>query len=79
MDMMSGSLYYHGADAVILVYDITDRKTFDNIERWRDKFEDRPDHDDGTVKVLVGCKADLGEDNQREVSIASRRPFVKYL
>ena len=64
--MMIGSLYYHGADAVILVYDVTDKKTFDNIDKWRHKFEERPDHSDITVKVLVGCKADL--DSEREVN-----------
>ena len=36
-----GGLYYHGAHAVVIAYDVTRRSTFDNIETWNDKFDDR--------------------------------------
>lgn len=61
-----GSLYYHGAHAVIVTYDISKRTTFDSIPRWCRKFEDRDTQGVDTVRVLVGCKSDL--DNQREVN-----------
>ena len=63
-----GSLYYRGAHAVVLTYDITNRKTFDNVERWKEKFDGRhsSEQDDAELlTVLVGCKTDL--DHQRQV------------
>ena len=33
-----GVAFYRGADACVLVYDITDAKTFDNLDSWRDEF-----------------------------------------
>jgi GTPase SAR1 family protein len=60
-----GGLYYHGAHAVIIAYDVTNRNTFENIERWNDKFDDRDKEGVETVKVLVGCKSDL--DDLRQV------------
>merc|ERR1719177_74289 len=34
-----GNAFYRGADACILVYDITDKESFDAIEEWKSKFE----------------------------------------
>ena len=44
---------------------MTNRNTFENIERWNDKFDDRDKEGVETVKVLVGCKSDL--DDLRQV------------
>eukprot|EP00092_Neocalanus_flemingeri_P068104 GFUD01083172.1.p1 GENE.GFUD01083172.1~~GFUD01083172.1.p1 ORF type:complete len:297 (-),score=107.85 GFUD01083172.1:40-930(-) len=61
-----GGLYYHGAHAVIIAYDVTSKKTFENVQKWNDKFDDKDTEDINTVKVLVGCKSDL--ENMREIS-----------
>lgn len=61
-----GGLYYHGAHAVIVAYDVTQKNTFDNIPKWCRKFEDRDSEGIDTVKVLVGCKSDMVD--RREVS-----------
>jgi len=63
-----GSMYYNGAKAVIFTYDITQKKTFDSLPLWRQKFDDRNEGNGGSdcVRVLVGCKSDLEEE--REVS-----------
>merc|ERR1719219_2527568 len=64
-----GSLYYRGANAVVVTYDITNRKTFDSVEKWREKFEDRQRSEQDDVDpqtVRVGCKTDL-EDLARSV------------
>ena len=50
--------YYRGAHCAILVYDVTDRSTFEAIPYWVEEV------DDGTgsidfVKILVGSKIDL--------------------
>ena len=54
----AGGLFYHGAQAVVFTYDITNKKTFDNIERWKDKFEENIRGHGDVTRVLVGCKAD---------------------
>ena len=30
--------FYRGADSCVLVFDITDHKSFDNLESWMDEF-----------------------------------------
>lgn len=59
------SSYYRGAQGVILVYDVTQRSSFESLENWLgevDRYATFPD----CVKMLVGNKIDL--DEQREVS-----------
>jgi small GTP-binding protein len=56
--------YYRGAICVILVYDITRRKSFTNIKKW---LEDVKDYGYNKVlTVLIGNKSDL--DDKRQVS-----------
>lgn len=56
--------YFKGADSIMLVYDITDRETFDNISEWA---KDIKQHADPQVAIiLVGNKKDL--TSAREVS-----------
>lgn len=33
-----GVAFYRGADCCVLVYDVNNSKTFDNLENWRDEF-----------------------------------------
>lgn len=33
-----GSAFYRGADACVLVYDVTDGRSFEALESWRDEF-----------------------------------------
>ena len=33
-----GGAFYRGADCCVLVYDITNKKSFDNIESWITEF-----------------------------------------
>jgi len=62
----AGQLYYHGANAVMIAYDITNKASFENINKWKEKFEEKNEEESGLIKLLVGCKADL--ENRREVS-----------
>ena len=50
--------YCRNADAVILCYDITDSKSFYNIEKWIDDYP-MPGN---PLKVLVGCKLDMAAE-----------------
>jgi len=53
--------YYRHAIGVMLVYDISVRDSFDNLERWLVELRD---HADEKIKViLVGNKSDL--ENKR--------------
>lgn len=56
--------YFRSAMGVILVYDITNAQTFNNIQRWMQNVEDFADP--SIVRVLVGNKIDL--QSQRQVS-----------
>lgn len=49
--------YYRHAIGVMLVYDISNRESFDNLERWLVELRD---HADEKIEViLVGNKSDL--------------------
>jgi Ras-related protein Rab-8A len=51
---------YKGSNGIVLIYDITDRKTFDNVTRW---MEDIKENTDSQVEVmLVGNKIDKAND-----------------
>lgn len=56
--------YYRSAMGVILTYDITDEKTFDNVEYWLHNLEQHGSQD--VQKILIGNKCDL-PDAQRKV------------
>ncbi|KAL7593114.1 ras-related protein RABA1f [Lactuca sativa] len=52
------SAYYRGTVGALIVYDITRKVTFDNIERWLKELREHTDQN--IVIMLVGNKADLG-------------------
>lgn len=58
------SSYYRKAFGVLLVYDITNKESFNNLDRWMEEINSYADHD--IEIVLVGNKKDLVE--QREVT-----------
>ncbi|RSH76991.1 Ras- protein Rab-4B [Apiotrichum porosum] len=65
--------YYRGAAGAILVYDITRRSTFDNLDRWL--ADARALASPHLVLVLVGNKKDKDED--REVEYAEGERFAQ--
>ncbi|KAF8018880.1 hypothetical protein BT93_H3694 [Corymbia citriodora subsp. variegata] len=63
------SAYYRGAVGALLVYDITKRQTFDNVQRWLRELRDHADSN--IVIMMAGNKSDLnhlravqGDDGQ---------------
>ena len=58
------STYYKGAKGAIIVYDITRKITFDNIEKWIGDL--KVNGDENIIIFLVGNKSDLNDN--REVS-----------
>ena len=67
--------YYHGSNAIAIVYDITDRKTFDNLKKWFTQIDNLATP--GVCKLLVGNKADL--ENKRAVTKAEGEAFAANL
>ena len=55
--------YFRGCQGMLLVYDITQRKTFESIRTWVDQINDN-DSDGEQKKILVGNKCDLEENRQ---------------
>jgi Ras-related protein Rab-11A len=51
------SAYYRGAVGALLVYDITKRQSFDDVERWLSELRDHAE--ENIVVLLVGNKSDL--------------------
>ncbi|XP_055522268.1 ras-related protein Rab-13-like, partial [Leucoraja erinacea] len=55
--------YYRGAMGIILVYDITDEKSFENIQNWMKSIKENAS---ATVeRMLLGNKCDM--ENKRKV------------
>ena len=51
------SAYYRGAVGALLVYDMTKRQTFDNVQRWLRELRDHADSN--IVIMMAGNKSDL--------------------
>ncbi|KAG8758743.1 Ras- protein Rab-4B [Serendipita sp. 396] len=62
--------YYRGAAGALLVYDITNRKSFENLSRWL--ADARALASPQLVTVLVGCKSDREDEREVEWAEASR-------
>lgn len=65
--------YYKGSNGILLVYDITDRKTFSNLNFWIDDI--KVDGPADLVFILIGNKLDLVD--QRKVSTEEGENFAK--
>jgi len=63
-----GVAFYRGADACILVYDITNPRSFEQLESWRQEFlvQANPSDEDSFPFVVLGNKVD--KDSERRVN-----------
>ena len=59
LSLSSTSSYYRGAQGIIIVYDITQQKSFDGLNKWLKEIKIFADAD--ACKLLVGNKTDLSE------------------
>ncbi|KAJ1271150.1 hypothetical protein BS78_06G106800 [Paspalum vaginatum] len=62
------SSYYRGAHGIIIVYDITDMESFNNVKQWLSEIDRYAN--DSVCKLLVGNKCDLAETRAVETSVA---------
>ena len=65
--------YLKGTDGVILVFDITNKETFDLLETWLNELKDTNKAD--VSKVLIGNKCDL--TNARQVDIEDAKNLAE--
>ena len=65
--------YFRNAVGVILVFDITERKTFDDVNMWLNDVHSLCDPT--AVVLLIGNKSDLS--NHREVTLEEAEQFAQ--
>lgn len=51
------TVYYRGAMGILLVYDVTDERSFSNIRNWFSNIEQHAS--EGVNKILIGNKCDM--------------------
>ena len=65
-------LYYKGKNGILVVYDITNRQSFDDINFWLNEIKEKANKN--TVLLLVGNKCDL--EDERKVSFQEGKDFA---
>ncbi|CAM9190490.1 unnamed protein product [Chrysoparadoxa australica] len=69
------SSYYRGAHGIIVVYDVTDKESFDNVKQWLHEIDRYACEQ--VNKLLVGNKSDL--DAKRAVPYETAKEFADSL
>eukprot|EP00347_Sterkiella_histriomuscorum_P002743 403366976 len=65
--------YYRNAVGALLIYDITDRQSFENLKKWQSELANHSEAN--TVMILVGNKCDLSD--QRAIKIEEAEKFAQ--
>ena len=68
------SQYYNGADGIILIFDITNKESFEKISFWIQDLSNKIDLDN-TCLILIGNKTDLKD--QRKVSVEEAQKYAE--
>ena len=66
------SSYYRGAHGIMMVYDITDQESFQNLNSWLIEIEKNASKN--VYKILVGNKCDMEKD--RKVTFEQGKDFA---
>ncbi len=69
------SSYYRGAHGIIIVYDVTDHESFNNVKQWLQEIDRYATG--GVMKLLVGNKSDLTD--KKVVDSAQAKEFADAL
>ena len=68
------SHYYSGADGILLLFDISDKSSFEKLSFWINDLNNKI-YLDNISLILIGNKTDL--DDKREVSIEEAKKFAE--
>ncbi len=72
--------FYKQADGILLVFDLTDRESFDKLHSWVNNIYETAE--EGVVKFLVGNKLDLAEsrvvDREEAMKVANEYDMRYY-
>jgi len=65
------SSYYRGSEGIMIVYDVTDEKSFDAVETWMHEInnfqqQQQQPNDNPPIILLVGNKCDLAKEVKTE-------------
>ena len=74
--------YYKGTNGVLLIFDITNRDSFNKIDFWLQDLRDNADNIDNIFIYLIGNKIDLEEKRQvsfEEANEYANKKNMKYL
>ena len=66
------SSYFRGSHGLFLIYDITNRDSFKNLENWLSEIEENANKN--VLKFLIGNKCDL--ENDREIETKEGQDFA---
>lgn len=75
-----GVAFYRGADCCVLVYDVTNAKSFENIKTWRDEFlvHANVSSPETFPFIILGNKID-SEENKKVVTTKAAQELTKQL
>jgi len=66
--------YYRGAMGILLVYDVTDERSFANVKNWMRQIEQHAS--ESVNKILIGNKCDV-DPADRRVSLEQGRKLAE--
>jgi len=72
--------YYRGAMGIMLVYDITNSKSYENIAKWLRNIDEHANED--VEKMILGNKCDMDENRQvpkEKGEVIAREHGIKFM
>ena len=72
--------FFRNTDGILLVFDLTNNKSFNNIKKWINEVENNSDHK--TKKILVGNKVDMKDNIQvskNDIDNLCKKKKIKYI
>ena len=70
--------FFMGSDCVLLVFDLTDRESFQHLGSWRQEFEQATNTEgqEGFPFVVLGNKSDLEDSREVRNRLSWEFPFI---